>query len=120
MTVRELKPDEFDLIPDEALDNRGRLIPGMHRVAGLFDGDKLVGIWCVLMAPHIEPVWIDEEYRHRGFTRDLWGGVKAILEDMGLWAALGVIPEGTGWHEKIVDYIGAQPMPGRLFVWIKE
>ncbi len=121
LEFRELTPDEFRLIPSEALGGF-KLNPSIQRVSGLLTGkDKVSGIWVVGSVLHAEPIWIQEDLRKGPvIIPRLWDGVKTIVRDMGASGVLGVIPDSVPADKRIAEWLGATPIPGSLYMWLDK
>lgn len=76
---RFLQPDEFHLI-DHYFDqeNVARLDPEWSKVAAAIDLDtnQIIGIMCLQMVPHLEPIIVDPAYRGRG----LWEPMAQLMD----------------------------------------
>jgi hypothetical protein len=118
LTFRELEPEEFDRVPTEALDG---LKLGNARVSAAFEGDKLVGVWCVVFVLHAEPIWVREDHRgHPTLIRRLWDGVKSIVRAEGLPGAVAIVPDSVPEDARIAEWIGAKPIPGAIYLWMDD
>jgi hypothetical protein len=116
---RELGCDEFDRIPPEAIGGV-RLRPS-HRVAAALEGEDIVGVWVVGLALHAEPIWIREDHRKSPtIVRRLWDNVKAIVRDMGCPGVVGIIPDSVPADKRIAEWLGAEPIPGAIYLWLDK
>ncbi len=119
LIFRELGPTEFDRVPAEATDGF-RLRP-QHRVAAALEGEDVVGIWVVAVALHAEPIWIREDHRKSPtIVRRLWDNVKAIVRDMGSPGVVGIIPDSVPADKRIAEWLGAEPIPGAIYLWMDK
>ena len=118
LEYRELSEEEFDLIPTDVLDGL-KLPPGV-RVAGAWDGDKLVGVWCFMLVGHVhcEPLWVRPEYRKRGrIIPRMWAQVLNFTREAGMGAVLSVIADDKPETKRVAEFVGAEPVPGKLYIY---
>jgi hypothetical protein len=120
LTFRELRPDEFERIPPEALGGLV-ILPGQARITAALEEDEIVGIWSVAFVLHAEPVWVREDHRrHPTLLRRLWDGVTDIVRDIGAKGVVGVIPDSVPADKRIAEWIGAEPIPGAIYLWLDK
>ena len=122
ITVRELRDDEFSIIPEsfyrdvDKLNTGERLRPGMRPVAA-FEGDRIVGVWVVMAHVHAGPVWLDEELR--GKSRDtraaMWESVKTVLEDIGAHGATMIGLDSEPKVQRMIESLGGERIQGSLY-----
>lgn len=119
ITTRFLEPDEYHLI-DHFFDNEGapRLDPNFSKVIASFDGDVVVGIMCLQMVLHIEPIIIDPAYRGQHLWKDM-----AEMADGYLIASGAVGAYAQPLHEStkhMCREAGFTEMPHSLYVKIYQ
>jgi hypothetical protein len=92
MRVRELTRGEVGSLPEEfygdvdKMGNGTRFTPETAvRVAGAFEGDRLVGVWVMSLQVHAAPMWVAPEFRGRSKEmRDgMWKRVVGFIRDTG-------------------------------------
>ena len=72
-------------------------------------------------ALHAEPIWVHPNYRrHPVMIRRLWDVVKAIVKDMGLNGVVGIIPDSVPADKRIAEWLGAEPIPGAIYLWLDK
>jgi len=88
---RFLRPEEFSLI-DKYFDqeNVARLDPEWSKVAAAIDlaSGQIIGIICLQLVPHLEPIMIEESHRGQGLWRqlfDLMDGYCTTLQLPGVY-----------------------------------
>jgi len=120
VVIRELGPDEMHVIGTlppfntEGIPAFGhtRVVVAQDKVSGAF-----VGYWFLFDAVHVEPVWIDPNYRKRpSLIRRLWGKVREILETgdvPGAWAT--IMHADTMPNAAQAVRLGFKRIPGDLY-----
>jgi len=92
LTFRELSREEVGSLPDEFYRDVDKMGVGTRftpetavRVAGAFDGDRLVGAWVMSIQVHSAPMWIDPEFRgsSREMRQGMWSKVVGFIRDTG-------------------------------------
>jgi hypothetical protein len=118
-TVRVLPDAEWGRLaeaggPLAGLDLSG--LAGGTIIVGEADG-RIVAYWPILLAVHVEPLWIAPEHRgHAGLTRPLWQATQQQLRQQGIALAFGIVEDTqTEAYLRLVGKAGFQPVPGRLY-----
>jgi ribosomal protein S18 acetylase RimI-like enzyme len=76
------------------------------KVLGFYDGDKLAGFLCVQLVPHMEPIYVDPEYRGRGIPDILVTEMAQYIKSVN---ARGVmIVAGHPGMERIAQHFGME------------
>ncbi len=90
IVTRLLEPEEYHRI-DHYFDQEGvpRLDPEWSKVFVSIDEDldKIAGVMCLQLVPHVEPIIIDPEYRGQGIWRDLAEMMDGYVGAVGLTGA---------------------------------
>lgn len=78
---RILPPDEWEKLRSfPPFDQQGLPSPDFLEIAVVEVDGQVVAFWCMFTAPHLEPLWIQPEYRqHAGVARSLWTTVRQRL-----------------------------------------
>lgn len=120
VVVRVLPPEEYHLLQGVhlfahlPLPDREHFIPVVVQEV---KSSRIVGYWFVFDAVHVEPLWIDEEYRKRpGIARRLWKGVQAELERVGAPMAFACIADqDAAQNLPQATRLGFRRVPGGLY-----
>jgi hypothetical protein len=120
VTVRELPPEEFELLRKMPPFSDVGLPPvgGARAVVAQTADGTVVGFWFLFNAIHVEPFYLDMAYRrHPGVLRRMWRGVQGIMESLGASVAWAVIPDvdipaGT---PSMAQRMGFHPVAGKLY-----
>lgn len=125
VVIREITPEEYGALAGLGLFQQFAVPPPDQSrcvVAQRVSDYKIVAYWFVFQAIHVEPLWIDPEYRKRpGLIRRLWTGVQEVLEDV--FSKLGLRPVafcviGDASAANVLPYatrLGFKRVPGSLF-----
>lgn len=120
LVVRELPPEEFDLLLQSPLFQQFGLPNLQHTrvvVAQEVGTGKLAAYWMIYDAVHVEPLWIDDQHRKRpGLARQLWGGVQRVLEQTDANTAYATIADqDMAMNLPQATRLGFKKVPGALF-----
>lgn len=92
--VRFLEPDEYHLI-DDFFDREKcpRLDPQWSKVIAAIDSDstRVIGIMCLQLVAHAEPIIIDPAYRGNGVWREMAEVLDGYLTEMARQGAIAGI-----------------------------
>lgn len=120
LTVRELLPEEFDVLKslppfDEiglGADDRDKI-----RVVGAIRNGKLVAYWMLFDTVHVEPLWISPEERgNPTLVRQIWERVRGVLDACRVPLAFCIIGDGAlSTNAPMAARLGFKPMSGNLF-----
>ena len=92
MEIRELTREELVSLPaafyedTDKMGNGTRFTPDtVVRVAGAFDGEKMVGAWVMSLQVHCAPMWVAPELRgqSRGIRKGMWEKVAGFVRETG-------------------------------------
>jgi len=93
--IVELLPDKSDRIPN----------PGLSTCAVAQDGDKIVGFLFAQYVVHVEPLWVDKDYRGEGLPERLWEAVAPRLKGAVVYAF-----SPNGLIAKLLDHLGFEKL----------
>ena len=116
MVIREMTASEIAALPDQFYKDVDPLKTGFRftagpniRIAGAFEGDRVVGVWALTIQAHSAPIWIAPD--HRGESKEtrsaLWAMVTEFIKDLGARGAL-MINTGNPKVRKIIDGLGGK------------
>ena len=125
LRIRELPSTEWDRFREHPPFNvlglpdpkRSRVLVGEDHVG------KIRAYWFLFSAVHVEPFWIDEEYRKRpSLIRQLWTRVRNILMETENKVAFAIIEDGASLEQNssYVERLGFFHVPGRLYMLSTE
>lgn len=118
LTYKELLPEEYDLIPAEALGKTLYTPENSKVVAAINARGEVVGTLVLFYTPHVEPLWIRPDYRkHPTLLRRIWPVMKGILARMGIWSAYTVILDDKPVFLRLADLWRFRPVSGKLFMY---
>ena len=91
MQIRLLAPEEYPLLLP-TFEAMGATVPhpNLSLVIGAFDGDTLIGFFVQQLLPHVEPMYIDPQYRDAGLWREMADAMVALLPDMPVFLTVDV------------------------------
>jgi len=120
MEIRFLNPDEFDKI-NHFFDNENvpRLDPNWSKVIGAVDEKgEVLGIMCLQLVAHAEPIIIDEKIRRLGLWREMADMMDGYVQAVGL---PGLYTQPTHpTSEAMCKKIGFEQSPYPLYVKIYQ
>ncbi len=118
--IRELGPDEVHLLytlPPFNVEGvpafgHSRVIVGQDKETG-----AIVAYWFIFDAVHVEPVWIDFNFRKRpGLIRRLWGKVREVLEESKVPGAFAMVDNAAVMpNASQAVRLGFKRLPGELY-----
>ena len=92
VTVRELPVEEWEKLKDYPIATNELPDPDRCAVLVAEDEGKIVGTWGVVLAPFLEGLWLDADYRQTTFTAaKLLIGMRKMLEDKGITQAFTLV-----------------------------
>lgn len=118
MIIRELDREEFykldghPILQGQSIWNADRIV-----IAESEDG-QIRGFWCVVLVPHLEPVWIHPDERGTTLLGRMWHGVLQLLDALHINTALSCAdrPEIEGYLERL----GFTQLPYSTFLHTKD
>ncbi len=80
MIIRQLEAHEFGRL-DGHVGLGGISAPRLaDYIVAEDDHGNIRAFWSVIMVPHVEPIWIDEEFRSTTLAGRLWKALRAYLD----------------------------------------
>lgn len=119
VTIRELPPEEWARASEVGGPLHGRpLPPAAHAriLVGEVEG-QIVAYWVLAAMAHLDPLWIDEAYRHRAhFFLGLVGGMVTLLQREGITLAYALITHDLAPTQgKLIERLGFVPIDAALY-----
>lgn len=114
LSFKALSPEEFGLIPTDAL--RGmpaEILSGA--VVAVDEAGAVVAMCGLISAIHLDPVWIREDHRNSpNILRRLWESTRQSLAVIGVRGVIGVAT--TPLMRKLCKWAGGMPIEGQQYV----
>lgn len=115
VTFRELRPEEtVKLMP--FLQAEGWRLPYPYlasAVVGEYEG-KIVSFAVLQLIPHVEPLWVQDDWRGSGLAEATAYQLIANLERRQISAYLAIAP--NPFMERLCKKMGMKEIPGKVFV----
>jgi hypothetical protein len=120
LVLRELPPDEWYLLRFAPGPLKGHPLPKSDeaRILVAETPDKqIIGYWVAYLAVHMDPLWIEAEYRNRAhFLMALIGAMVTLLQQGGVQFAYAIIADGDQpQNGALAEKIGLSRLPGALY-----
>lgn len=120
VTIRELGPEEMHVLATLPPFNVEGIPAFGHTrivVAQDVEGGNIVAYWFIFDAVHVEPLWVDPNYRKRpGMARRLWGRVREILEETKVPGAFAMVHDADAMpNASQAIRLGFKRLPGDLY-----
>ena len=119
VTFRELEPEEFKDVPEEALGGFELPTVGCRVFAAIDEVGKIAAIWVMLAVMHIEPLWIRGDHRRSPtILRRLWNMVSDAMDEMGLKAVFSMILDSNTATTRLAEWLDARVIPGKVVMLV--
>lgn len=114
ITIKELPPEEWERLKGLPVATLGLPDPATCRVViAETDEGRIVGTWCLVFAPFLEGMWVDEEYRNRSTAG--WRLVKFMKGLLAKWKAPNVYTAvETKEVQGFAERVGFNALPATL------
>lgn len=121
LVYRELSVAEWNLLKTmPPFDVKATPNPSAARVIVAQDNEtgKLVAYWFVVTIVHVEPAWIDPEYRHKPtLVRKLWESTRRLLDSIGVSRAFCTINyDAPRENASMAQRLGFKRLPTDLYL----
>ena len=111
---RWLEPEEMGLIePVLEKMNAISINREQSRVVGAFDGERLIGFFVMQLVPHLEPLYVDPDYRNGTVALNLVMEMVQFMKDCNARGAI-LVAEHPG-VEKIAEHFGMERITHPLY-----
>jgi len=94
------------------------LDPSKSAVVVVEDDGIVVGCHVLMYVLHAECLWVHPDYRSKGVMRELWSTVKRMVRAAG--GRTRVTACTSDRVKKLLEYAGAERLPGQHFVIAME
>ena len=112
--IRELFGDQISELDGILASHKSQILfPHLAMAKVAYDGDRIVGYHIFQMLPHIEPLWVDPEYRGGDLTHEL---VKSMDEFAKEAVGHFVCIATSEFSARLCREIHMDVMPGQLFI----
>ena len=119
IVYREVKPEEYALVPREVPGTEQYTPENSQILAGFNEKGEVVTAWFIFPCVHIEPFWIRQDYRHsKSIMRRMTERMKLLLRELGVPAVYTVVMDQTPVLDRFARWFGAQRVDGTLFYWV--
>ena len=113
VTVRELPVEEWSRLEGYPIATNELPDPDRCAVLVAEDDGKIIGTWGVVLAPFLEALWVDADYRQKTFTAaKMLIGMRNMLEERGIHQAFTLVQ--SPYVLELAQKAGFQVLDGDL------